>query len=111
LPKDPKITNLQKEREEKARKEKRANLKSDEYICPKELCGLFPEHFKYRTSCEWRTMYNESMKDNANDPIMYGPQWIYIGGKVKYKVQWIYDCLNGLPWELVRRNRAQSISS
>ena len=109
LPKDPKITDLQKEREEKSRKEKRTNLKADDYICSKELCFLYPEHFKYRTACEWRTTYNET-KDTT-EPIMLGPQWIYVGGKVKYKVQWIWDCLNGLEWELVRRNKAQSISS
>ena len=109
LPKDTNITNLQKEREQKARREKRDNLKAEDYVCPKDLCWLYPEHFKYRTACEWRMTYNET-KD-TQEPIMLGPQWIYIGGKVKYKVQWIWDCLNGLEWELVRRNRKQSITS
>jgi hypothetical protein len=114
LPKDNKVTNLQIERDEKARKTKRANLRPDEYICAKDLCWLFPEHFKYRTVCEWRTVYNESKQQFPNNPEDWdrnGPQFIYIGGKVRYKVQWIYDSLNGLDWELVRRNRAQSISS
>jgi|TARA_Y100000296_G_C5066160_1_gene202461 hypothetical protein len=107
--KDPKITDLQKAKTEKSRKEERINLKAEEYLSPKHMCFLFPEHFKYRTACEWRTTYNET-KD-TNEPIRYGPQWIYIGGKVKYKVQWIWDCLNGLEWELIRRNRKQSITS
>jgi len=114
LPKDNKVADLQKEREEKARKDRRAKLRLDEYVCPKDLCWLFPEHFKYRTVCEWRTIFNESKAQFPNNPEnwdMNGPQFIYIGGKVKYQVQWIYDCLNGLDWELVRRNRAQLISS
>jgi len=43
---------------------------------------------------------------------MYGPQFVPFGPRrYKYKVQWIWDCLNGLEWELVRGKQKQQATS
>ena len=109
---DPKITDLQKERIEKARKETRANLKADDFLTPKEVADLFNEHFKLRTLGSWRGDYNDDRKLPLEQRTMYGPQFTPFGARrYKYKVQWIWDCLNGLEWELVRSKQKQQASS
>ena len=112
LPKDPKITDLQKEREEKNQKEKRATLKADDFLTPKEVSELFSEHFKLRTLGSWRSDYNDDLHLPLEQRTMYGPQFVPFGPRrYKYKVQWIWDCLNGLEWELVRGKQKQQVTS
>ena len=106
------IENLDKARDEKSRKEARAALKLDDFLTPKEVAELFPEHFKLRTLGSWRGDYNDDLELPLEQRTMYGPQFTPFGPRrYKYKVQWIWDCLNGLDWELVRGKNKQQTSS
>jgi len=105
------IENLSKAREEKSRIEARTALKSDDFLTPKEVAHLFSEHFKLRTLGSWRGYYNDDLDLPLVERTMYGPQFISFGPRrYKYKVQWIYDCLNGLDWELVRGKNKQQVT-
>lgn len=105
---DPKITDLLKKRIEKERKETRAALKADDFLTPKEVAQLFSEHFKLRTLGSWRSDFNDDSELPLEERTMYGPQFTPFGPRrYKYKVQWIWDCLNGLEWEIIRTTRGK----
>ena len=101
--KDDKITDLKLFKQAKEKEEFRNSLKPNDLLSPKIVAYVYPEIYKYRTLCEWRTIYDESKKTTPDTPIMLGPQWKRFGKRIiKYKVQWINDDIAGLDWEQVR---------
>ena len=96
-----KVVNIDVIKQAKEKEALKNKLKANDMLSPTMVAYLFPEIYKYRTLQEWRTIYDET-KD-SDHPIRLGPLWIRIGKRIiKYKVQWIWDDMNGLSWETIR---------